>query len=502
MVRSDACASAVLLAAAAALAIVQPCAADYENYDVEALWQNRRRAQDFSIGPAPFPDHSQMDWELYGSAFARSNCIEVTKAEPGLKGAVWGRKPNVQYAKEWQAEFNFRVGGGPNEANRFGDGFALWYITDRGVGGGALGGPDFWTGLGIFFDTYKNVHYRNKKHPLIYGIVNDGKTDYKDVKDKDISDHSCHVPFRGSDPANLEETIARVTYKDNILSVVMQPLGAVDWVKCFEMKDVTLPSGGYFGVTAMTGQLVDEHQMVKFDLYHNIETQPFEYAHDNVVHEMPEMWRDMRESGTEARNYMDLRFREEAKLFGDEFDFDPSHPDYSDYADEGFGEDFDPYYGEGAEDGEPKPHGGRRGRGSGRGRGGRDLSFEVDPDSRRDIERVFAHSPALQEVIAEHELQNKKIKQLFGHMEAEIQEMTDIVQHALHRVRSKESELNMRLAKISQKYHVTYISPFYSHVEASKRGWLWPFIFVFVGLLGFAATGYSKYKRFMKTHLL
>ena len=55
--------------------------------------------------------------------------------------------------------------------------------------------------------------------------------------------------------------------------------------------------GGYFGVTAMTGQLVDEHQMVKFDLYHNIETQPFEYAHDNVVHEMPEMWRDMRESG-------------------------------------------------------------------------------------------------------------------------------------------------------------------------------------------------------------
>jgi hypothetical protein len=131
----------------------------------------------------------------------------------------------------------------------------------------------------------------------VYGIVNDGSIDYKEVKDKDIGDHACHVPFRGEDPANLEETVARITLKENVLSVVMQPLGSVDWVKCFEIRDVTLPSGGYFGVTAMTGQLVDEHQFIKFELYHNIETQPFEYAHDNVVHDMPEMWREMRESG-------------------------------------------------------------------------------------------------------------------------------------------------------------------------------------------------------------
>jgi hypothetical protein len=101
-----------------------------------------------------------------------------------------------------------------------------------------------------------------------------------------------------------------------------------------------------------------------------------------------------------------------------------------------------------------------------------------------------------------HEEQNKKIKRLYGHMEAEITEMTDMIQHALHRVRSKESELNMRLAKLSKRFHVNYINPFYQHAEESRRSWMWPFIFVFVFLLGFAATGYSKYKRYMKTHLL
>jgi hypothetical protein len=142
----------VLVAAAAVVTFVKPCTAD-PNYDMESMWANRRKVQEFSIGPAPFPDHSQMAWELYGSAYARDNCIEVTKAEPHLKGAVWSRKQNTQYSNEFQAEFNFRVGGGPEEANRFGDGFALWYIDARGVGGTALGGPEFWTGVGIFFDT-------------------------------------------------------------------------------------------------------------------------------------------------------------------------------------------------------------------------------------------------------------------------------------------------------------------------------------------------------------
>lgn len=49
---------------------------------------------------------------------------------------------------------HFQVHG--QAANLFGDGFAFWYAKELGEMGDVFGSRDFFTGIGVFFDTYSN----------------------------------------------------------------------------------------------------------------------------------------------------------------------------------------------------------------------------------------------------------------------------------------------------------------------------------------------------------
>jgi mannose-binding lectin 2 len=52
-------------------------------------------------------------------------------------------------------EFEFKVHG--SAAKIHGDGFAFWYTTESKKIGPVFGNEEFFTGLGIFFDTYPNA---------------------------------------------------------------------------------------------------------------------------------------------------------------------------------------------------------------------------------------------------------------------------------------------------------------------------------------------------------
>ena len=53
----------------------------------------------------------------------------------------------------------------------------------------------------------------------------------------------------------------------------------------------------------MTGDLLDQHDMLEINVYSNIDHQPFEYAHENDIKQMPDMWTDMAFSGDVAREF-------------------------------------------------------------------------------------------------------------------------------------------------------------------------------------------------------
>ena len=132
-----------------------------QTLDSEPMVSSRVRLPYHSLGPAPFPltiDH--LDFQLFGNAHIDKGVMRLTDATQSQRGSVWSKYP--LRTPNWQVDLRFQVGGSPN-IDHFGDGFAFWVITERGVSGEALGGPDSFHGLGVFFDTFKNENFRAKK---------------------------------------------------------------------------------------------------------------------------------------------------------------------------------------------------------------------------------------------------------------------------------------------------------------------------------------------------
>lgn len=72
----------------------------------------------------------------------------------------------------WEIVVQFQVHG--QGKHLFGDGFAFWYTKEKGQVGSVFGSKDYFTGLGIFFDTYSNHNGEHKvsQKLKVVGILN------------------------------------------------------------------------------------------------------------------------------------------------------------------------------------------------------------------------------------------------------------------------------------------------------------------------------------------
>ena len=492
----------------------------------EPLLSSRVRLPQFCLGPPPFPRDEYMDFEMFGSAKIVRGKMEITSPAQSQRGVIWSRKPITGHGlgKNWQVDLRFEVGNSPNR-EFYGDGFAFWVAQERGQMGEALGGPDTWTGVAVFFDTFKNQNFQFKKHPYVYGKVSNGhdQVHYKNVNDEGTP--GCHVPFR--DPDAMATAVARVTLMDQVLSVVMRPQGAVDWVQCFEIKGVTVPPNSFIGVSAMTGGLVDQHDFVQITTWGNVDVQPFSYALENKVHMMPDMWNAMRESGKVAREFEDW---EEHDSFADDLEWvvsekvkshtnddyvdpyeeeegggggddgesgayagdDADHP-YAEYGEEraAGGEDAD----EDAEQHAQRPREGAR----------RATSFDDDPDKLellRDLDKVLKNHPVGNRLRETHVVNARRMETVHQRIRHEMQAATDTLHRAAREIRQKEHELSERILALGERAKVELIDPFEREAQAAARSWFWPFLLTVAGLAALASFGYTRYRKFMKSHVL
>jgi hypothetical protein len=368
----------------------------------------------------------------------------------------------------------------------------------------------------------RNKEFRGKKHPYVYALVNNGTKEYDKIKVGDFPE-GCHIPFR--DATKFMETMARVTFLDGTLSVVMRPLGSMDWVRCFEIKNVKLPNYGFFGVTAMTGELVDHHQMIEMRVYNDVRTDPWTYAVPNDPSQMPDMWHAMLHSGELAREYSqwEQKIIEETE-FDPEERADPYNDPYKEEAEEGAAAD-EAYRQETEEqqqrDKEPEPeeHSGsgdsgsrsnmireKRAKYEARKRGERGVKVDDPRTSLAELESIEEELAALGPLQNYYErVQNEnrdKIAKLRQHMEAEVNEISTRLTTMLRDIRFKEHALTQRIYQLADRLNVDIVRPLEAEHEESKRGWLLPFL-VFLSLCGAVALlGYSRYRHFMKTHLL
>ncbi|XP_033221290.1 vesicular integral-membrane protein VIP36 isoform X2 [Belonocnema kinseyi] len=200
-------------------------------------------------------------WDFMGSTIVTNNYIRLTPDLQSKQGAIWNSIPvNV---RNWELQVHFKVHGKGREL--FGDGLAIWYAKDRMQEGPVFGNKDFFQGLGIILDTYSNHNGpHNHQHPYISAMINNGTLHYDHDRDGTHTQLAgCEAKFR-----NLEQdTLIAVRYERDTLTV-STIMGTDDkWKECLSVKGIKLPTGYYFGMSATTGDLSDNHDILSVRMF-------------------------------------------------------------------------------------------------------------------------------------------------------------------------------------------------------------------------------------------
>lgn len=196
-------------------------------------------------------------WDFGGSTVIRTDqYIRLTAQQPSQAGWLFSRVPLT--ATNWEVEVELKISG---TGSLFGDGMALWVTKERAEPGTVFGMKDRFTGLAIFFDTYKN-NRPGVVFPYVMAMLGDGQTAY-DQQNDGKANELAGCSARGLRNSDIP-TKAKVTYfLDKQLTVDLMYKKEDEWTRCFEVSGVKLPSVSYLGFSSETGELSDNHDIIK-----------------------------------------------------------------------------------------------------------------------------------------------------------------------------------------------------------------------------------------------
>uniref|UniRef100_A0A3Q0STY5 Lectin, mannose-binding, 1 n=1 Tax=Amphilophus citrinellus TaxID=61819 RepID=A0A3Q0STY5_AMPCI len=211
------------------------------------------------------PHLSQTDgsipfWIHTGNAIPSADQVRITPSLRSQRGSVW-TKNKVSF-ENWEAEVTFRVSG----RGRMGaDGLAVWFTSAQGLDGPVYGAADQWNGVGIFFDSFDNDGKKN--NPAILVVGNNGKLVYDHQNDGSTQAlGTCLRDFRNK-PYPVR---AKITYYRKTLTVMINngfTPDREDYEFCTKVDNMIIPSDGFFGISAATGGLADDHDVLSFLLF-------------------------------------------------------------------------------------------------------------------------------------------------------------------------------------------------------------------------------------------
>ncbi|KNC84590.1 hypothetical protein SARC_03187 [Sphaeroforma arctica JP610] len=139
----------------------------------------------------------------------------------------------------------------------------IWLTEDRAETGNIFGSKDFFKGLGLMIDTYDNDGKRD--NPSLYAVIGDGNTAFNHNNDGgDAVIGKCRVYARNA----INPLTIRASYADKTLMVsVDETSNGKYYEPCFTVSKIEIPTGYYFGVSAATGGLADDHIVQSFQTF-------------------------------------------------------------------------------------------------------------------------------------------------------------------------------------------------------------------------------------------
>ncbi|XP_062873713.1 lectin, mannose-binding 2-like b isoform X2 [Trichomycterus rosablanca] len=185
------------------------------------------------------------------------------------------------YIRDWELQVHFKIHG-QGKKNLNGDGMALWFTKERMQIGPVFGNRNYFTGLGIFIDTYPNDDKHHERvFPYVSAMVGNGTLLYdhdQDGRNEDLG--GCSVTVRNVD----DDTFVLVRYVKNTLTVLTDVEGKQEWKDCLEVPGVHLPHGYYFGASSLTGDLSDHHDLISMKLFElTVDRTPKELENEDEV---------------------------------------------------------------------------------------------------------------------------------------------------------------------------------------------------------------------------
>merc|ERR1711953_1019106 len=243
------------------IGLVLSLATNAQNQNTQGQNPHKRFEYKYSFKP---PYLAQKDgtvpfFEYSGHAIASEESVRITPSLRSQKGMIWSRL--ITNFDWWEVELQFRVTG----RGRIGaDGLAFWYTATKGFEGPVFGSSDKWNGLGVFFDSFDNDNKHN--NPYVMAMVNDGTKAYDHQKDGSTQQLAgCLRDFRNK-PFPVR---AKIEFFKNTLTVHFHngmSNNDKEFEMCMRVENVVLPKNGYFGVSAATGGLADDHDVLKLSV--------------------------------------------------------------------------------------------------------------------------------------------------------------------------------------------------------------------------------------------
>lgn len=201
------------------------------------------------------------NWDIIGHTIVSSSFIRITPDQQSRFGGLWNKIPlSFPY---WEVHIEFKISG--HGKDLFGDGMAIWYVKHPMQPGKVFGSADYFWGLGLFLDTYANQNgVHSHSHPYISAMVNNASMAYDHDRDGTHTELAgCESKLRTAE----HDTYIAIRYYNDTLTVMHDVDGSGKWNTCFESPGVYLPTGLHLGVTAATGDLSDNHDIISIKTY-------------------------------------------------------------------------------------------------------------------------------------------------------------------------------------------------------------------------------------------
>ena len=200
------------------------------------------------------------NWDLMGDAVVTQDSVKLTGHIPNQVGGFVNMIP--VNAEHWQLIVEFRI---HSRSNPGADGFAIWYTKSPATSGDLWGQDPEFIGMGIVIDTFDNDGRRDNPAISLIMRKEDDRPPKWDVQRDLVSTAKFRCLHEIRNAPEGKNAKIRIVNRYNRVEVFVKPHNTREFF-CGELRSENLPKEYFFSLSAKTGTLADNHDIISFQL--------------------------------------------------------------------------------------------------------------------------------------------------------------------------------------------------------------------------------------------